>query len=234
MRRIHSTRRMTTAERWELGLFISMLIVGCLLLTAVMNQGRGALPPEMVAWSAASAPGKTPSGQGSLDVAAAAAIPSIEQLSVSHKDILPEARAVPLSAEKIAVVSAKPHISAKPLTPDVKVVDGQTFRYVKTLKLRVTAYAPDPRCTYPYSGTTTASGLSVKTNGGKLVAADTSVIPMHALVLVPGYAGGATVPVLDRGGAIKGNRLDVLMPTFEQAQQWGSRNLEVKVYLPVK
>ena len=63
---------------------------------------------------------------------------------------------------------------------------------------------------------------------------DTNVIPMYSLVVVPGYAGGAAVPVLDRGGAIKGNRLDVLLPTYEKAKDWGSRTLEVKVYRPVK
>src|SRR5579884_4184772 len=31
------TRRMTTGERWELGLFLSMLIVACLCLTAILN-----------------------------------------------------------------------------------------------------------------------------------------------------------------------------------------------------
>ena len=72
------------------------------------------------------------------------------------------------------------------------------------------------------------------TNGGRLVAADTSVIPLHALVKVPGYAGGSAVPVLDRGGAIKGNRLDVLLPTYEKAKAWGVRYVEVKIYQQVR
>jgi len=110
---------------------------------------------------------------------------------------------------------------------------GKTFRYVKTVRLRVTAYAPDPRCTWPYDGKTTASGLPVTTNGGRLVAADTSVIPMHAVVRVPGYAGGNAVPVLDRGSAIKGMRMDVLLPTFEKAKAWGVRYVDVKVYEPI-
>lgn len=119
-------------------------------------------------------------------------------------------------------------------TADLKTYNGKTFRYVKTLTLRVTAYAPDPRCCYPYDGTTTASGLSVTTNGGRLVAADTDLIPLHSLVIVPGYAKDAPVPVLDRGSAIKGHRLDVLLPTFTQAQKWGVHNVQVKIYQPVK
>ncbi len=119
------------------------------------------------------------------------------------------------------------------LPADLRTYQGKQYKYVKTLTLRVTAYAPDPRCTYPYKGTTTASGLPVTTNRGRLVAADTGVIPLHSLVSVPGYAGGTVVPVLDRGGAIKGNRLDVLLPTFEKAQDWGVKILKVKIYRPL-
>ena len=99
--------------------------------------------------------------------------------------------------------------------------------------MRVTAYAPDPRCCAPYPGTTTASGLPVETNGGRLVAADTRIVPLHWLVAIPGYHAGRGVPVLDRGSAIKGHRLDVLMPTFEQAKEWGSRTINVKIYKPL-
>jgi 3D (Asp-Asp-Asp) domain-containing protein len=38
------------------------------------------------------------------------------------------------------------------------------------------------------------------------------------------------VPVLDRGSAIKGNRLDLLMPTHQAAQAWGRRTLLVTVW----
>jgi 3D (Asp-Asp-Asp) domain-containing protein len=143
-------------------------------------------------------------------------------------DVLPQI--LPSPAERLAEA---PPLPRKPAV-ETRTYAGKQYRYIKTLKLRVTAYAPDPRCTWPYPGTTTASGLSVKTNGGRLVAADTSVIPMYSLVSVPGYAGGGGVPVLDRGQAIKGNRLDVLLPTFEQAKNWGSRMIDVKVYAPIK
>jgi 3D (Asp-Asp-Asp) domain-containing protein len=76
----------------------------------------------------------------------------------------------------------------------------------------------------------TASGYSVWTNGMKLVAADTSVLPFGSLVSVPGYDDDSVVPVLDRGGAIKGNRLDVLYATHEQAQRWGRQTLQVTVW----
>ena len=44
------------------------------------------------------------------------------------------------------------------------------------------------------------------------------------------HDGGDPVPVLDRGGAIKGARLDVLYATHEQARAWGVQELEVAIW----
>lgn len=110
---------------------------------------------------------------------------------------------------------------------------GHRYVYWKTLLMRVTSYAPDRRCCWPFAGTTTASGASVHTNDGRLVAADTQIIPFHSLVSVPGYDHSRPVPVLDRGGAIRGYRLDVLQPTFQRASDWGIRLLRVRVFRPV-
>lgn len=52
------------------------------------------------------------------------------------------------------------------------------------------------------------------------MAADKSV-PFGTLVIVPGYADGRPVKVLDRGGAIKGNRLDVFFTDHQEALNWG-------------
>jgi len=44
------------------------------------------------------------------------------------------------------------------------------------------------------------------------------------MLRIPGYG---TVPVLDRGGAIKGARLDVFFPTHAEALKWGRQSLEI-------
>ena len=36
--------------------------------------------------------------------------------------------------------------------------------------------------------------------------------------------------MLDRGGAIKGSRLDVLYPTHEIARRWGVQHVDVMVW----
>src|SRR5690606_21425498 len=76
----------------------------------------------------------------------------------------------------------------------------------------------------------TATLHSVSTNAGRLVAADTNVLPFGSMLSIPGYASDMVVPVLDRGGAIKGQRLDLLFPTHEAAIQWGVRMVPVTIW----
>jgi len=88
---------------------------------------------------------------------------------------------------------------------------------------KVTAYCPCPKCCGKYGwGYTTASGHKIKA-GDRFVAAPKD-IAFGTILGVPGYG---VVPVLDRGGAIKGNRLDVYFPTHQEALNWGVKILEV-------
>jgi 3D (Asp-Asp-Asp) domain-containing protein len=112
----------------------------------------------------------------------------------------------------------------------VRTYNGRPLRRVGVLRMKVTAYSPDERSCGASADGITASGYSVLANGGFLVAADPRVLPLGSLVSVPGYDGGAVVPVLDTGGAIKGHRLDVLYPTHEVAMEWGIQELDVEVW----
>jgi 3D (Asp-Asp-Asp) domain-containing protein len=94
--------------------------------------------------------------------------------------------------------------------------------------MEVTAYCACPKCCGPNAQGITASGKLVDYNGGKFVAADTSVLPFGTRLLIPGYDAQA-VEVIDRGGAIKGNHLDVFFATHEQALQWGRQWIPVTV-----
>lgn len=110
-----------------------------------------------------------------------------------------------------------------------QVYDGKPIRPVRTVRMLTTAYSPDERSCGKWADGITASGMSVWTNGMKLVAADRSM-PFGTIVTIPGYNNGRPVPVLDRGGAIKGNRLDLLYPTHEIALQWGAQHKDVVVW----
>lgn len=90
--------------------------------------------------------------------------------------------------------------------------------------MEVTAYCPGSCCCGKYADGITASGFPAT---GTLVAAPPD-IPFGTLVSIPGYAGGLPVPVRDRGGSIKGNRLDVLFPDHNLALKWGRKSLKVR------
>jgi 3D (Asp-Asp-Asp) domain-containing protein len=114
--------------------------------------------------------------------------------------------------------------------PEIRTFNGRPVRAARTITMLVTAYSPDERSCGESADGITASGYSVWTNAMKMVAADTDVLPFGTLLSVPGYDDASIVPVLDRGGAIKGNRLDVLFPTHEQAERWGVQRLSVTVW----
>ncbi|MFA9477265.1 3D domain-containing protein [Phycisphaerales bacterium AB-hyl4] len=108
--------------------------------------------------------------------------------------------------------------------------DGRPLRPAGKMDMTVTAYSPDEQSCGVWADGWTASGYSVWTNGMKLVAADISILPFGSIVSIPGYNNGEPVEVLDVGGAIKGNRLDVLYPTHERALQWGVQRLKITVW----
>ncbi|QQE11048.1 3D domain-containing protein [Planctomycetota bacterium] len=110
------------------------------------------------------------------------------------------------------------------------VFDGKVMRKKGVLRMKVTAYSPDAQSCGKWADGITASGKSVETNGGMLVAADTRMLPFGTVLTVPGYNDGDPVQVLDRGGKIKGHRLDVLYPTHKRALKWGVQNLDVAVW----
>ena len=72
----------------------------------------------------------------------------------------------------------------------------------------------------------TASGTRAQDG---TIAADTAVLPFGTIVYVPGYGYGR---VEDRGGAIKGARLDLWYPSHEAAKAWGRKRMNVRVWKP--
>lgn len=86
---------------------------------------------------------------------------------------------------------------------------------------RVTAYCPCEKCCGRFSDGITASGSPAK---GKLIAAPKS-IPFGTWINIKGYG---YAEVLDRGGAIKGKRLDVFFSTHQEALNWGVQYLEIE------
>ncbi len=138
----------------------------------------------------------------------------------------------PIDEEAIAraiELTAAPQ-DIEPTDLSIRWFDGRKVRPTRTIYMTVTGYSPDARSCGIYADNKTAIMYSVWTNGMNLVAADPKVLPYKSLISVPGYADSEIVPIMDCGGAIKGNRLDLLYPTHELALQWGIRQLPVTVW----
>lgn len=65
--------------------------------------------------------------------------------------------------------------------------------------------------------------------GDKFVAAP-GHIKFGTLMEIPGYNNGHPVEVKDRGGAIKGNKLDLFFPSHKEALKFGRKTVRVKIY----
>jgi 3D (Asp-Asp-Asp) domain-containing protein len=136
--------------------------------------------------------------------------------------------AVPVLASTIVVST----VNAKPAAPEL-IHDAATALppahtpSIRIVTMEVTAYCPCPKCCGPKAAGITASGKSVSYNAGRFVAADSS-FRFGTKLMIPGYHA-QPVEVIDRGGAIKGNKLDVFFPTHEQALKWGRRHISVTV-----
>ncbi|MED2925991.1 3D domain-containing protein [Bacillus thuringiensis] len=73
----------------------------------------------------------------------------------------------------------------------------------------------------------TAFGIDIGKNPNiKLIAVDPKVIKLGTKVRVEGY-GEAIAG--DTGGAIKGNKIDVLFPTEKQAREWGRKKVKIEI-----
>lgn len=116
----------------------------------------------------------------------------------------------------------------RPTAPPRKVAVKPRTR---TVRMLVTAYCACPQCCGKWSDGITASGKSIYANGSKFVAADPRVLGFGRRVSIPGYNSGSPVPVYDTGSRIKGNRLDVFFRSHSQAKAWGSRWVDVTIYL---
>lgn len=73
----------------------------------------------------------------------------------------------------------------------------------------------------------TATGVNLNKNpNAKVIAVDPNVIPLGSKVYVEGYGEAIAA---DTGGAIKGNKIDVHVPSKSQAKNWGVKSVKVKV-----
>jgi 3D (Asp-Asp-Asp) domain-containing protein len=69
--------------------------------------------------------------------------------------------------------------------------------------------------------------VNLKSNpGAKIIAVDPNVIPLGSKVYVDGYGYAVAA---DKGGAIKGNRIDVFFSSKNDAYRWGVKRVKIRV-----
>ncbi|NLK08555.1 MAG: DUF348 domain-containing protein [Firmicutes bacterium] len=101
--------------------------------------------------------------------------------------------------------------------------DGSAIRYRDAVDMTATAYYPGPESTGEWADGYTATGVKA---GYGIAAVDPKLIPLGTRLYVPGYGHALAADV---GGAIKGKRIDLCFETYQEAIQYGRR--EVKVYI---
>ncbi|WP_237982162.1 cell wall-binding protein EntC [Bacillus thuringiensis] len=119
----------------------------------------------------------------------------------------------------------------KPATqqPVAKETETSAPSSSRELQVVATAYTADPLENGYKAGdqVKSAMGHNLTANPNmKLIAVDPSVIPLGSKVWVEGY--GVAIAG-DTGGAIKGNKIDVLMPDKGTSSSWGRKTVTVKV-----
>ena len=133
-----------------------------------------------------------------------------------------ETVAVKASATKTATAKTKRSTVARS-TSKVAPSSKPASAGSQTYTMRATAYtAYCEGC----SGIT-ANGTDLRSNPDqKVIAVDPRVIPLGTKVWVEGYGEAIAA---DTGGAIKGNKIDVFIPSDGQARNWGVRTVKVTV-----
>jgi 3D (Asp-Asp-Asp) domain-containing protein len=73
----------------------------------------------------------------------------------------------------------------------------------------------------------TATGLNLRANPNmKVIAVDPRVIPLGTKVYVEGYGYAVAA---DTGGAIKGYKIDLFMPSNQDCYRWGRKKVKIKI-----
>lgn len=112
---------------------------------------------------------------------------------------------------------------SKPKKANAKKASSSNKDY-KTITVKATAYTASCKSC---SGIT-ATGLNLKKNPNvKAISVDPKVIPLGTKVYVEGYGEAIAA---DTGGAIKGKKIDVFMPSKTKALNWGVKTVKVKIY----
>jgi len=139
-----------------------------------------------------------------------------------QKPVISEQQALHDTSQEQQLIASLMQDVAVSATHEPQAKDGW-----QSVRMRVTGYCPCSQCCGSFSDGITANNHHIQP-GDTFVAADKSY-QFGTEMVIPGYNSDRSVQVMDRGGAIKGNRLDLFFQTHQQALQWGVQHLDVLI-----
>ena len=98
-------------------------------------------------------------------------------------------------------------------------VNGKSYK-CRRMNVKASAYtsAPNEGGAYAYNGERLREGH---------IAADLTVLPLNTKVYIPELNRICTV--VDKGSAIKNNKIDIFMNSRQKAMQWGIKNITIYI-----
>lgn len=114
----------------------------------------------------------------------------------------------------------------EPITVDMVSVVENIVEPKHIIECKLTAYCCE---NYPHicnNGDATNTATMTTPTPGRTIAVDPTVIPYGSEVVINGH----TYIAEDCGGAVKGNRIDVLFATHQEALEFGIQYADVEVY----
>ena len=149
-------------------------------------------------------------------------------------------KAEQIEKERLAQV-AKKQAKAEQLAKEEKVASAATVNTQPRKKQSRTVQAPSLmsfKATHYTAYCNGCSGItktginarqSIYHQGYRIIAVDPSVIPLGSIVEVSTPYGSFTAIAGDTGGAIKGNKIDILVGSTEEAYRLGVVNVEIRI-----
>ncbi|MES9758462.1 LysM peptidoglycan-binding domain-containing protein [Priestia megaterium] len=128
---------------------------------------------------------------------------------------------------QVLQVGGQAAAQAKPSTPSTSTPAPAPAQESKSVSKEITVEATAYTAYCAGCSGITATGIDLRSNPNrKVIAVDPRVIPLGSRVYVEGYG---TAIAADTGGAIKGNKIDVLLPSQKEALKWGRKTVKVQI-----
>ena len=118
------------------------------------------------------------------------------------------ATTVPVKMERV--------IASSNQTQNISTAPTRSYTIVRKMKVGATAYCGD-----------TITSTGTRPIEGTTIAVDPTIIPYGTKVYIPQF--NRVFIAEDCGSAIKGNRIDIFMNSYDNCMEWGFQNIDIYI-----